>query len=367
MVKRFSLLLVVVFTLAIAQVVQAAAPPGFRLIESAPGVQLFRKDYANGTPDFVQVINLSQGAEIRLLHGLVKEERSGAGVYGGDDPRIGFQSIQGYYRELKNLSQRAFCVTNGQFFLMRESPTRLPFPLKVDGQILTDGYAKQEYPDQKLILELWPNRAEIRPLSRDALYSSDAPNIVAGLTEDARKSPTKYVGRTFVGVADLDGDGVRESVLIFSTKSARQKDAADVLREFGAAAVMMLDGGGSAQLSCQGKDLVASERLLPQALGVIAALPPDHGDYVEMVSDLPPTPAPAVQAVAEPAAEAEAAAQAEPPQVAEAVLVSAGLPGMSPGVSGPLVDDVFDLLWVPLMMGPVFIAVFFGVLKTRGR
>jgi len=33
---------------------------------------------------------------------------------------------------------------------------------------------------------------------------------------------------------------------------------------------MMLDGGGSAQLSCEGKAFVSSDRPIPQALGVIA-------------------------------------------------------------------------------------------------
>ena len=44
-------------------------PAGFRLIESSVGVQLYRKDYIQGNPDFVQVIDLTQGAGIELLHG----------------------------------------------------------------------------------------------------------------------------------------------------------------------------------------------------------------------------------------------------------------------------------------------------------
>ena len=33
---------------------------------------------------------------------------------------------------------------------------------------------------------------------------------------------------------------------------------------------MMLDGGGSTQLVCQGETLIASDRYIPQALGVVA-------------------------------------------------------------------------------------------------
>lgn len=355
MVRRFAFLLTFLLALASTQGALADAPPGFRLIQSAPGVQLFRKDYANGTPDFVQVVRLDAGAEVRLLHAPVKEDRPGVGAYGGDDPRLGYQSIQGFWQALNGETSQAFCVTNGQFFLMRESPTRLPFPLKVDGQIVSDGYAKQEFPEQKLILELWPDRAAIAPLSREALYNSTAPNIVAGLTEDARKSPTKYVGRTFVGVADQDANGAHETVLIFSTRSARQKDAADVLRGFGARQVMMLDGGGSAQLTCDGESLVASERLIPQALGVVAAPEVERGYQIEIVSDTADTPALSVQETP------------ETPVLAEAILASASLPEARLAASSPLVDDLSDLLWIPLMMGPIFLGVFFVVLRIRVR
>jgi hypothetical protein len=47
-----------------------AAPEGFQLIDSGRGVWLFRKNYANGSPDFVQVVDLSQEAQVKLLHGL---------------------------------------------------------------------------------------------------------------------------------------------------------------------------------------------------------------------------------------------------------------------------------------------------------
>jgi hypothetical protein len=151
---------------------------------------------------------------------------------------------------------------------MPESPTRLPFTLKVDGEIVSDGYGKEQFQGKKLMLELWDDHADIRVLSREALYDSSAPNIVAGLAEDAPKNIKKYVGRTFVAVVDEDGDGLYETVLIFSTRTARQLDAASVLRSFGAHKIMMLDGGGSTQLICRDQPIIASERLIPQAIGV---------------------------------------------------------------------------------------------------
>lgn len=244
-------------------------PEGFYSIVSETGVNLYRKDYPGGNPDFVQMVNLYQGAKIKLLHGDVYDVRNGHGAFGGFDARISTKTLKQYWNDLLSDAKQPFCVLNGQFFKMGESPTRLPFSLKVDGKIITDGYGKDEHTGDKLMLEIWSDHVEIRELSKDALYNSTAPNIIAGLTEEARKSPTKYVARTFIGIDDQDGDRRSETILIFNTKTARQKDAAQVLREFGADKVMMLDGGGSTQLLCQDEFFIQSDRLIPQAIGVI--------------------------------------------------------------------------------------------------
>lgn len=252
-----------------AEVQNSSIPDGFQLILSSVGVQLYRKDYTNGTPDYVQVINLNRGAEVRLLHGTVNDNNALPGVYGGNDSRFTSLPIKQYWKEIKAKTPRAFCVTSGQFFYMYEYPTRLPFPLKVNGKIVSGGYSKGEFTDQKLMLEIWYGEADIRPLTKVDFESSTAPNILGGLKEDARKSPDKYVGRTFIGVADTNLDGKKETILIFSTQSARQKDAADTLRLFGASEVMMLDGGLSTQLLCQGKTYIETERIIPQALAIL--------------------------------------------------------------------------------------------------
>lgn len=249
-------------------------PEGFQLILSSVGVQLYRKNYANGFPDYVQVIRLDRGAEVRLLHGVVSEANTSPGVFGGIDARFTSLPIQQYWKEIRSKTARAFCVTNGQFFYMYEYPTRLPFPLKVNGRVISGGYSKGEFTDQKLMLEIWQGAADIRPLTKMDFQISSAPNIVGGLLELAKKSPDKYVGRTFIGVDDSDSDGVNETLLIFSTQSARQKDAAEILRQFGAEKVMMLDGGLSTQLYCQGKSYIETERLIPQALAILDGTKP---------------------------------------------------------------------------------------------
>jgi hypothetical protein len=257
-------------------------PDGFKLVMQDAGVQLFRKAYPNGTPDYVEVIRLDQGAGIQVLHGAIAEPRSGKGVYGGDDPTFFVHTIQDFWSEFSSAESGAFCVTNGQFFYMKESPTRLPFPLKADGKVLSDGYALKDFPGQKLMLELWDDHAQITPLSQEALYNSTAPDIVAGLAEDAPKNIKKYVGRTFVGIDDQNGDGKPETVLLFNTQTARQVDAASTLYDFGATQVMMLDGGGSTQLICRGDELITTDRFIPQALGVLAASP--EGEIIQSLA-----------------------------------------------------------------------------------
>ena len=48
---------------------------------------------------------------------------------------------------------------------MSESPTRLPFPLKVDGVVVSDGYERDDFTEQKVMLELWDDRANIVKLN----------------------------------------------------------------------------------------------------------------------------------------------------------------------------------------------------------
>jgi hypothetical protein len=261
------------FSPAFAQTPSPALPDGFQLIDSALGVQLYRKDYPGGSPDFVQVIDLSQGARLELMYGDITEARPTKGSFGGPDPRMTSPALQTYWQRT-SADPYAFCVTNGSFFYMPEYPTRLAFPLKVDGQLVTEGWGIQTYPEQKLILEIWKDRADIQPLDKDALYTSSAPEIIGGLTEDANKRAKYAVGRTFVGVADGDEDGVDETILVLNTQTALQTGAASVLRAFGAEQVMMLDGGGSTQLLCKSGWHIRSDRPIPQAMAVYAAKPP---------------------------------------------------------------------------------------------
>jgi hypothetical protein len=337
-------------------------PDGFKLVMQDTGVQLFRKGYPNGTPDYVEEIRLDQGAGIQVLHGAIAEPRNGKGVYGGDDPTFFVHTIQDFWGEFSSAESGAFCVTNGQFFYMKESPTRLPFPLKVAGKILSDGYALKDFPGKKLMLELWDDHAQITPLSQEALYNSTAPDIVAGLAEDAPKNIKKYVGRTFVGIDDQDQDGKPETVLVFNTQTARQVDAAAVLYSFGATQVMMLDGGGSTQLICRGDELITTERYIPQALGILAASPeseiirslavPDPLEKLKFAANKLSKSAPAPDRQPKPT-------PARPPGSGMQASLQ---PGASDSSSG---TNFLDVVWVPLSITPMAAIVLILVGKLR--
>jgi hypothetical protein len=262
-------------------------PPGFELVHATDGVTLYKKNFANGSPDYVQIADLSMGGRVHVLHGDIVNPGEGQGVYGGDNPRFNRKSIQQFWHELKSTSEGAFCVANGQFFRLADSPTPLPFPLKKDGHIISDGYGIKEFPDQKLMLEIWSDHLDIRELSQANLYSSTAPDIVVGLTEDAEKASKKAVGRTFVGISDRDGDRVFETLYIFSTQIARPSAAANTLREFGAIKVMMLDGGGSTQLECNGEVYIDTDRLIPQAIGISAGEAPTLAASLRLADEIP--------------------------------------------------------------------------------
>ncbi len=293
---RKSLLLILLGSLLIAGLIPSfvsassnhvSTPDGYELIRAEQGVSFFRKEFSGGSPNFVQVADLSRGAQVFLLHGDIAKLGRGDGVYGGDNAYFQRLSIRQFWKQFETSIEGAFCVSNGQFFRLADSPTPLPFPLKVGGQILTDGYGIKEFPDQKLMLEIWPDRLDIRPLSMENLYGSGAPDIVSGLTEDAEKASKKAVGRTFIGIADQDGDRRYETLMIFNTSISKPQDAADSLRAFGASKVMMLDGGGSTQLACADQVYIDSERLIPQAIGISAGYLPELSAAYRPASEIP--------------------------------------------------------------------------------
>ncbi|WP_049559360.1 phosphodiester glycosidase family protein [Limnoraphis robusta] len=253
--------------------VNPAIPAEFSLIQTVTGIKLYR----NPKGDFIQVIDLSQGASIEVLLGEPVGEGEAA-AYGGKNPLFQRQTLQQFWLEFsETFGEKAFSVYNGQFFNLK-NPSALAFPVQVKGKLITTGYAgNTEFPGEKVVLGLAENRADILPFSEDSNFQKDSfpfDHAIVGIREDGgtktvewySKDPLKERPRTFMGVANFD------HIFILTSPGKTQGDAAKILKAFGAEKVMMLDGGGSTQLIIKGIDFVSSTdatpRTIPQAIGV---------------------------------------------------------------------------------------------------
>ncbi|MEL7034464.1 MAG: phosphodiester glycosidase family protein [Cyanobacteria bacterium J06592_8] len=245
----------------------------FHLVQTTTGIELYR----NSQSDFVQAINLRQGASVELLFGQeVGEGRTAA--YGGKNPLFLLQTLQEFWLELTQAQgQRAFSVCNGQFFNLK-NPSELAFPVQANRALITTGYAgKSEFPGEKVVLGITENWADILPFSEESNFQQDIfpfDNAIVGIRADGgtkmqewySKDPFNPRPRTFIGVADSN------QILILTSQRQTQENAAKILQAFGSQKVMMLDGGGSTQLIVEGSVVVPSSdktpRRLPQAIGV---------------------------------------------------------------------------------------------------
>ena len=264
MIKRFG----IIYAILVTQLI--AAPEGFSIVSSEGGVTVYTKllKIKDAKPDYVQEIDLSKGAKIKLLMGEIVEERKRWGKHNGQNPKIKRQSLQQVWEEAKENNNDTVCVTNGQFFGTGGYPTTLAFPIKIDG-IDYDGY-EEVYEDKHKVLNIGSNNVEINQFSYDDM-SYLKKNAIVGFSTSANKSKNSNVGRTFIGIADKNEDGISETILIFNSKYSTQKYAKKTLIAFGATDIMMLDGGDSSQLICNGTDYVSSSRTIPQSIATIKA------------------------------------------------------------------------------------------------
>lgn len=250
-----------------------ARPDNFTLLTTSPGVEIYENEDGS---EIVQVIDLSSGARLELWHGQISAAGMGGGIFGGNSPQMSRHYLPDVWLTLEQEIPDVVCLANGGYFRdtingMWVDPTELAFPLKKDGVLVSEGYEMRRFWRHREMLELWSTHAEISPLNRAALYTSTAPDVVAGLDETARIRATEPLGRTLVGVGDRDGDTLNEVLYIYSGAEVTQNHATSVLRAFGAHDVMMLDGGGSNQLVCYGYSHIERIRPLPQMIATIAA------------------------------------------------------------------------------------------------
>jgi hypothetical protein len=236
-------------------------PPGYNVIRDTGGGTL----YQNG-PHFVEVIRLDQGGEVRFQNGT----KVGPGCF--DD--MNCEDLETFWGWMSGNAD-AFAVSNGQFFNNGHDPAGLAFTVKADDEMIHCGYGVNDPAEcqNQIMVEIWETYARFSTFDRDwhTVEASSAPNVIVALREDCPKNPSGSIERTFIGSQDSNGDQKDETFFILNSTSCTQAQAANILRDFGASHVAMLDGGGSTQMICQGAGFIGSTRQIPQTLASIGS------------------------------------------------------------------------------------------------
>jgi Phosphodiester glycosidase len=218
----------------------ADLPTGYQRILSTSGVKVFKNSTKSS---YITVIDLNQAEAIDLT-GKYTDEPNG---------KVAPRSMSQFWQDSisQNTPKRqAQVVINGAFFAKYNQPTEIAFGLKSAGIVISYGYGLKEFPGLNKTIA-WNNttkQATITDYDRATFDRPQFPEVVGALAETAGKRANRDLARTFIGVKDPDGDGENETIMIFSSKAAKQIDAVKALRSFGAKQVAMLDGGGSTGL-----------------------------------------------------------------------------------------------------------------------
>ncbi len=237
-------------------------PSGYQQILDTTGVQVFK----NSTQaNYVVAIDLNRAAAYNLT-----------GKYiGTPSGKVTHRSMTEFWQDAvaKNTpQQQAKVVINGTFFASYKEATGIAFGLKSAGTVISYGYGLDEFPGLNKTIA-WNNttkQAQIADYDRLTFEKSSFPEVVGALAETAGKRANRPLARTFIGVRDSSGNGKNDTLLVFSSRAARQIDAANALKSFGATQVAMLDGGGSTGLVVNGQKLIDSGTSVPHAIGFYA-------------------------------------------------------------------------------------------------
>lgn len=230
-------------------------PQGFQTIINDNGIAVYKKDYANKKLEYVTVVNTAASSVNNLV-----------GVVNTPDGTIGKKLLTEFWQDAINKntpSKIARVVINGTFFSTNDNPTGIAFGLKVASNVITYGYAiGKEYPGLIRVFNLGMYSAfNISPYARSIFDDKSNLDAVGALDVTADKSATRYLPRTFVGVNN-------GTVIFYSSNYARQIDATNALKAFGASNMAMLDGGGSTGIIIDGKPVILTNRRIPHAIAL---------------------------------------------------------------------------------------------------
>lgn len=239
-------------------------PKSWSQIQSRKGIKLYHKI---GTDHYVQEINLKEGATLKLKEG--SDITASAST---PSPNVTRRDLDWYW-EPNIRPDNVFSVTNCQFFdwVKRE----LSFPVKDSGIIKSCGFETDNWPKKKFGIngdEAWivdyNNNGNIsyNYVSNNLL----SPLAFVGYQINTPIKNDEIIGRTMIGVRDRDGDIAKETIYILTTSNATKQEAYNILKnEFSSSDVLILDGGSSSQMTCNGIDYVDSGDNIPSVMYAI--------------------------------------------------------------------------------------------------
>lgn len=239
-------------------------PDGFVQFMTQPGIEVYRKEYPGGNPDYVIVADLTRRISLEIL---ASKPVPAPGGVAPEQAYFERNSLKQYWDDYKTANSRAYCIINGSFFNPDIDPTALYYPMKLGGKWLTMGTYTDES-DQLRILVFDGEEVQILPYKNGDTPAAAKTSAIVGLAETADVSKDELIGRTFLATADRDGNGKTETLLILASKTTKPSDSTAVLKNFGAVNIMMMSARDFAQVMCDGKPLVYAEGTVPQAIGL---------------------------------------------------------------------------------------------------
>ena len=251
-----------------AQISTFTIPKGWTSVKSTKGVQLLK----NGG-DYIVVANLKEGAKFGMVFDSLANR-------GGADAKFRRKSFGTW-----NKYGTFFACANSIYFNAQEDPTRIPFPLKQNGIIygIGNGGSNSDRTREKATLNIDDVNKSAEVLTIGSTYLDYTKlrtrKAYVGFTYKDGNVPNSATKRTFVGIKDVDGDGKKETILLFVSGTAKtHKNAVNILiSSFSCSSsdIVTFDGGGSSQLLCpsykKGYLVGADTRNLPAAFVVKAA------------------------------------------------------------------------------------------------
>lgn len=259
-------------TVAIAIVLVAIAsnsssaspiPAGFKLVFSESGVEFYQRNSQPSVSEYVAIADLNRSSIANII----------GKVDGAPDGKLERKYLQDFWDDAvkqNGENRKVKVLFNGTFFSQKLDPSPIAFGLKVEGNVASYGYGLDEFPGLIKIFGFDSATAFISDYQNRESFKIRTPNLVGALDSKANKSAQKRLPRTFVGVKDANGDNINDTVIFYSSNSAKQADAVRVLKSFGAIEKVMLDGGSSTGLIVNGRTYINPSRTIPHAIALYA-------------------------------------------------------------------------------------------------